>query len=773
MKRAYQKDTEEPPEADPAQPPAGANAGGDRSVAIAGDNYGTALTGDHATAVALPAEALRPAAEVHAPPGLDTLRNRPHHFVGRTRELERLDAALATPGGAVVQAVHGLGGIGKSTLAAHWAATRDHGCTPVRWINADSAAGVQEGLADLATALQPALAHVLPAEKLAEHALQWLATHTGWLLILDNVNDPADIAPLIQGPATGRLLITSRLSTPWNQATTVVRLDVLAPDEALDLLTNITTRAGSRDLDGAAELCAELGHLPLAIEQAAAYLVENQLTTPTPRAYLELLAQHPADMYRDGAVATAPERTIARVWRLTLDRITALHPPAGDLLRALAWYAPDHIPATLLDGGFTSAPARNKAIGLLTAYSMITPDPGTGSLNVHRLVQALARTPDPEDPHRTPDAIDHARDCATTYLSTALPGDGGNPTTWPTWRALLPHIDALADHTVEATDTAATARLLHEAGLFLCNQGLLARALKHLRRAHTSMERVLGPDHPDAMTSRNSLAYTYQAAWDLDRAIPLYEQTLAERRQLLGPDHPKTLISQNNLASTYLSAGTPGRAIPLYEQILTDRERVLSPDHPDTMTSRNNLAYAYQAAGNLDQAIPLYEQTLTDRERVTGRDHRDTMTSRNNLASAYQAAGDLDRAIPLYEQTLTDRERVLGPDHPDTMTSLSNLAYAYQATGDLDQAIVLHERTLADRERVLGPDHLDPMTSRNNLAYAYQAAGDLERAIPLYEQTLTDMERVLGPDHRMTEVIRANLAHAIATRTSKGESTQR
>ncbi|MFB7355995.1 tetratricopeptide repeat protein [Streptomyces gardneri] len=729
MKWPFRKRSEKLPPAEPTQRPAGTDASGERSIAIGGDHYGSALTGDNATVVALPPEALRPAADVDAPPGLDSLHNRPHHFVGRARELDRLDAALVAPGGTVVQAVYGLGGIGKSTLAAHWAATRAHGCAPVRWINADSEAGVQQGLAELATALQPALAHALPVEKLAERALQWLATHTGWLLILDNVNDPADIAPLTQGPATGRLLITSRLATTWNHATTVVRLDVLDLEESLDLLTRITTAAGPRDLDGAAELCAELGYLPLAIEQAAAYLVENQLTTPTPRAYLGLLAQYPADMYRDGAVATATERTIARVWHLTLDRITALHPLAGDLLQTLAWYAPDHIPTTLLDG-FAEAPALNKAIALLTAYSMITPDPDSGGLTIHRLVQALARTPDPDDPHRTPDAIDQARDRATTHLNTALPSTWGNPATWPTWRALLPHVDALADHIVEGTETLIAARIFNDAGLFLCDQGLSARALKHLQRAFASMERVLGPDHPGTLISRNSLAYAYESAGDLGRAIPLYEQTLTDWERVLGPDQSDTLTSRNNLAYAYRSAGDLGRAIPLYEQTLAGMERVLGPNHPETLISRNNLAGACWAAGDLGRAIPLFEQTLTDCERVLGRDHPETLTSRNNLGYAYESAGDLGRAIPLFEQTLTERTRVLGPDHPDTLSS------------------------------------------RNNLGYAYVSAGDLGRAIPLFEQTLTDCEHVLSPDHPLMVAIRGNLARAIAVRDGEGGSTQ-
>ncbi|MCB5166518.1 tetratricopeptide repeat protein [Streptomyces bambusae] len=650
-----------------------------------------------------------------APPGLDNLHNRPHHFVGRTGELDRLDAALAAPGRAVVQAIHGLGGIGKSTLAAHWAATRAHGCTPVRWINADSEAGVQQGLADLAAALQPTLAHTLPVEKLAERALQWLATHTGWLLILDNVNDPTDIAPLTQGPTTGRLLITSRLATTWNHATTVVRLDVLDPDESLDLLTRITTATGLRNLDGAAELCAELGHLPLAIEQAAAYLVENQVTTPTPRAYLDLLARYPADMYRDGSVTTTSERTIARVWRLTLDRIDSLHPLAGDLLRTLAWYAPDQIPITLLDG-FAEAPARNKAIGLLTAYSMITPDPDTDSLTIHRLVQALARTPDHDDPHRPPDAIGQARNRAAANLNTALPATLDDPATWPTWRTLIPHADFLADHITEDDGTVVTARILSETGFFLCEQGLPGRALKHLRRALADTERVLGSEHPGTLTSRNNLAYGYWSAGDLVRAIPLFERTLADGERVLGSDHPNTLNSRNNLASAYESAGDLVRAIPLYERTLVERTRVLGSDHPDTLTSRNNLAYGYRSAGNLVRAIPLFERTLADIERVLGHDHPSTLTSRNNLAYAYESAGDLVRAIPLFERT-----RVLGSDHPDTLNSGNNLAYAYESAGDLVRAIPLFERTLADCERVLGPDHRLTRVVRGNAVAAKDA----------------------------------------------------
>ncbi|MFF3617517.1 FxSxx-COOH system tetratricopeptide repeat protein [Streptomyces sp. NPDC002580] len=708
--------------------------------------------------MSLPSEALRPPAQVAAPAGLDNLAVRPGLFVGRTGELDRLDAALATPGGAVVQAVHGLGGIGKSTLAAHWAATRPHGCAPIRWITADKPASVQRGLADLTGALQPALTGTLPVEALAEWSLQWLATHTGWLLILDNVNDPADIAPLLaRAHAQGRFLITSRLATAWHHIPTVC-LDVLDEADALHLLTRITTAtAPGRDLEGATDLCAELGRLPLAVEQAAAYLAQNPLTTP--RAYLALLNEHPAAMYRTGAVGiTPPERTIARIWNITLDRITLLRPETANLLRALAWYAPDNIPTTLA-GGPDDPPALNTALGLLTAYSMITPDPSTGTLAVHRLVQALARTPDPDDPHRAPHHIQQAREQATANLHSALPAGPGIPASWPTWRTLLPHIDALTEHAGPDTDTATTADILNRTGLFVDNQGMPTRASWHYQRALAAYQRLLGEDHPKTLASRNNLASAYREAGDLDRAIPLSQQTLADAERVLGEDHLFTLLCRHNLASTYQEAGDLGRAIPVYEQAMEGRVRVLGEDDHNTLTVRHNLAHAYGAALDPGRAIPLYEQAVKGRVRELGEDHPDTLNSCRLLAEAYQAVEDADRAVSPYEQTVKDRVRELGEDHPDTLASRHFLARAYGAARDMGRAIPLLQQLQKDQARVLGEDHPDTLKSRNLLACCYGAAGNPGRAIPLYEQTVQGRGRVLGEDHPDTLRSRIQLAY--------------
>ena len=72
----------------------------------------------------------------------------------------------------------------------------------------------------------------------------------------------------------------------------------------------------------------------------------------------------------------------------------------------------------------------------------------------------------------------------------------------------------------------------------------------------------------------------------------MYEQNLADCTQVLGPDHPQTLITCANLAYTYQSAGNLDRAVPLYEQAVTYSLRVLGGDHPTTVMLRRNLAVA-------------------------------------------------------------------------------------------------------------------------------------------------------------------------------------
>ena len=293
----------------------------------------------------------------------------------------------------------------------------------------------------------------------------------------------------------------------------------------------------------------------------------------------------------------------------------------------------------------------------------------------------------------------------------------------------------------------------------LADIGEVAEATAAYEALLGDLQQVLGPDHPDTLTTRSNLAGCLGEAGRVAEATAADMALLDDQERVLGPDHRLTLATRNNLAHWLGRAGRVAEATTAYEALLTDQQRILGPDHLDTLNTRNNLAQSLGEAGRVAEATTAYEALLTDLQRVLGPDHPHTLTTRNNLAQSLGEAGRVAEATTAYEALLDDQQQSLGPDHPGTLTTRSNLAHWLGQMGHVAEATTAYQALLDDQQRVLGPDHPHTLTTRSNLAHWLGQMGRVAEATSAYEASLEDHRRILGPDHPHTLTTRNNLAH--------------
>ncbi len=483
-------------------------------------------------------------------------------FLGRDKLLEerlhtQLQAGQTTALSQSPQAISGLGGIGKTQLAVEYAYRYHQDYEAVLWARAETREELIASYSTLATLLK------LPEQQAGDQEItlaavkRWLQMHQKWLLILDNADAVELLPPFLPPVAGGHVLLTTRA---WDMRRLARRLEVeTLPVEQGALL--LLRRAALLPPDGTLEqasaderrlasaLTSELGGLPLALDQAGAYLEatgmsleEYQCISQTHRQTLlnerrSLVEDHPA--------------SVATTWSLSFARVETKSPAAADLLRLCAYLAPDAIPEAILTQGAEHlgdllAPVAAdaflfaQAIEALRASSLLARDPRTKTLSVHRLVQAVLRDTLPTEDER------QWKQRAVLAVTAARP-DVQDVKQWDACERWLPHALLCATWIEqEPISSPEAALLLNDAGYYLSERARYREAEPLLKRALEIREQELGAQHPDTAGSLNNLAGLYQDQGKYAEAEPLLKRALAIVERVLGPDHPHTRTVRAN-----------------------------------------------------------------------------------------------------------------------------------------------------------------------------------------------------------------------------------
>ena len=637
-------------------------------------------------------------------------------FTGRDRMLVTVREALLSGDRAVVQALHGMGGVGKTQLVIEYAYRFAGAYDLVWWVNAEQGGLIGEQVAALGAAMGcvPAGAGI---EAVRSAVMAELRERGRWLLIFDNAEGPGDITGWLPGGG-GHVLVTSRVRA-WTEVAAAVEVDVLARPESMAILQ---ARAASLDAADAARLAAELGDLPLAVAQAAGFMAETGMPAAE---YLQLLRTRAGQLLAQTVPGTYPH-SLAAATQVTVARLAQEDPAAVELASLCAFLAPEPIPEDLFTGAADDLPrdlaaqvadplAWRQILARLSRRSLARID--HRGLQMHRLTQAILRD------RLTVEQAAATGGYAEALLAASAPRDPANhPASWPRWAELMPH--------VLAADLAATGN----PGLrwLACNACRYLLARGDIRTGHDLASRLLphwrdrlGDNQQHALEMAQYLGWAFRLMGRYAEARDLDQDTLARKRQVLGEDDPSTLTTANNLSIVLRRIGEVPAACELAQDTLNRRRRTFGQDHPDTLASAVSLAVALRYFGEVPAARELARDTLNRCRQVLGEDHPDTLRTAGALARCLLELGELRAACELAQETLDHQQRTVGKDHSNTLGTANDLVSCLRELGEMRAACELAQDTLDRCRRVLGENHPDTAGTATNLVSCLRELGEV------------------------------------------------
>ena len=649
-------------------------------------------------------------------------------FTGRKEILEVLHMQLSgNKAVALTQssALHGLGGVGKTQVALEYAYRYALEYSAVFWIAAETQGNIMTSLQHVAEVLQLPERVENDQQRVVAATLRWLSTHGQWLLICDNVEDLSLLDHFLPANRPGAILLTTRyqilgtfaqgldlLPMEYEEGVLFLlhRAKLLKPEPTSEQMWEFATSTSAHS-PAAAELVKAVGGLPLALDQAGAYLEATQCGLS---AYLELFRTQRASLLASrGDGAREHPESVSTTFQLAIATAEKLHPALGDLLRVCAFLQADAIPEELFLQGSkylgvelaniaSSEMAWNHLMACACGYSLLARQPEYQTVSIHRLVQAVLLDTMTE----TERQLWKMR--AIQALDAVFPEVQPVPAfvSWKQSERVLSHaLLCLQRSSEDEEDALVLASLASKSAHYLREHGRYAQAEPLYQRALCLRERVLGPRHPEVACSLTELGVIFWQQGRYAEAEPLLQGALHIWRHASSQYQLEIARPLNSLAILSWHQGNYLEAERLFHQAFRIREQVLGPNHPLVATPLNNLADLYLEWGKEREAEPLYQHTLHIWEQSLGSDHPWVAEPLHGLANLCRDQGKEREAEQLYQRAWHIREHHLGQHHPETVQLLYDLALLRRGQGRGNEAFSLVEQACSIYSQSLGETH--------------------------------------------------------------------
>jgi tetratricopeptide (TPR) repeat protein/DNA-binding XRE family transcriptional regulator len=669
-------------------------------------------------------------------------RNR--FFTGREERLAHLHAQLQAEQGAEVSihVISGLGGIGKTQLALEYAYRYRHSYAAVFWIQADTAERVQSELAALASLLDLPEQRALDQEQATRAVRHWFEGHSNWLLIVDNVEDIMSVSAMIPAGA-GHVLLTTRAQANGT-LTRHMDLEQMTLDEGMLFLLHRAKIVGGNEplervdeaLRGQARaIVCELGGLPLALDQAGAYIEETGCDLS---GYLDRYHRRSADLLkrRGRFVADHPE-SVSMTFALSYERIERMNKAAADLLRLCAFLAPDAIPEELLtesasEPGSMLAPvaadpvAFDEALAVLRSYSLVHRHADTRTFTMHRLVQVVLKDLMDEETRR------EWAECALRAVHHVFPHEvatGG----WPRFcQRYLPHALYCIQHIEgERLRFPEAAQLLTRVGTYLKDRACYDEAQQLFQQALRLQEQFPLPEYHTLTETLHQLGQLYFKQGRYSQAEACWRQTIALQNEHMETQYHERVRTLNHLGTLYLEQGRIQEAEPLFQQALLLWEQI-DTQHSGGAYSLICRGWCYVHQGRYDEADPLLQRALALLDQG-GPDHLFIHGFRQ-LGRLYMLQGQNHKAEEFFQRALACWEQLEYPQ-PCTTLIFNDLASLRIKQGRYAEAEAYYRRAIRFWDQ-LGFQYPLVAESLNGLALLLIKRGASIEAAPLLQRAL-------------------------------------